>query len=230
MSNPFVYKMGGLASALGGLLGATAHVLRVDPPADPAQLAHYVRLSQPLNLVLFCGGLLVMLGLTGQFLFQCSKARIAGLLAFLFLYVGILLGDMLRCVLEFSVFPLLIATVPYATPALAQATYHSAPFAVLALCGKGFLFTGLPLTVFSILRSRVLPGWSAIPFAIAAVLRVVDFITATAVMVHMPYETALYLSMAILGIAVFRASSQNSPLRRRQRFGSERSVSSVASQ
>jgi hypothetical protein len=44
-----------------------AHALHTGPPADPAQLAQYTTLSQPLHLILFTGGLWVLLGWFGQF-------------------------------------------------------------------------------------------------------------------------------------------------------------------
>ena len=35
MSNPWLYRVAGLAASLGGFLGATAHALHVDPSVDP---------------------------------------------------------------------------------------------------------------------------------------------------------------------------------------------------
>lgn len=47
MSQQRLYRLGGIALILGGVLAATAHVLHLEAPSDPAQLAHYAHLSQP---------------------------------------------------------------------------------------------------------------------------------------------------------------------------------------
>jgi len=62
MSQKRLYRLGSLALILGGTLATTAHALHLEEPPDPAQLAHYAHLSQPIHLLLFAGGLLVLLG------------------------------------------------------------------------------------------------------------------------------------------------------------------------
>jgi hypothetical protein len=108
--------------------------------------------------------------------------------------------------LEFSVFPLLIATVPYATQNLAEATYHSTPFGIIQRMGECLMLSGVPLVAFSIPRSRVLPSWSAVPFAVTTVLMFARFLPTTAAVARSQSTTFLYLSMTILGVAVFRAT------------------------
>jgi len=189
-------------------MGATAHVLHLCPPADPAELSQYVKYSQPLYLMLFAGCLLVLLGWFGEYAFQCRDAGVVGLLAFLFLFLGILFTDLLRCVPEFSVIPVLAATAPYATPGLAEATYHSTPLAAFERAGEFLLLVGAPLAAFSIRRGRELPFWSVVPFAVTTVPLIARFLTPISDRAAWPSASALYLSMTILGIAVFRANGR----------------------
>jgi len=199
------YRLGGLALIVGGLLAATAHVLHIEAPTDPARLAHYAHVSQPIHLLLFAGGVLVLLGWFAQFALQSVRSGVFGLLGFLTLFFGILLADILHCVLEFSIFPLLIASVPYATPALAENVYRSTPFALLQNAGQVLVVIGVPLSAFSIFRSHVLAAWSAVPMAITAVLTIMAFLPWTSGVVGPHYVIGLYLSMATLGVAVLRA-------------------------
>lgn len=206
MSQRGFHRLGGLALIVGGLLASTAHVLHIEAPTDPGQLAHYAHLSQPIHLLLFAGGLLVLLGWFGQFAFQSDRCGVVGLLAFLSLFFGILFADLLHCVLEFSIFPLLIASVPYATPVLAENVYRSTPFALLQNAGQILVMVGVPLSAFSIFRSRALPAWSALPMTITAVVVILAFVPWTSWIVGPRHVIGLYVSMATLGVAILRAA------------------------
>ena len=208
MNQGRLHRLGGFALIVGGLLSASAHVLHIEPPPDPTQLAHYAHISQPIHLLLFVGGLLVLLGWFGQFALQSAVSGLAGLLAFLSVFLGILFADLLHCVLEFSIFPLLIASVPYAMPALVQETYKSTPIAVLQNVGQILVLSGVPLAAFSIRRSLVLPSWCALPFALTTILMVLAFFPGTTALVGPHSVTALYLSMVMLGGVVLRATSK----------------------
>lgn len=194
--------LSGLALILGGLLTAVAHLYHIEPPSDPAQWAQYARLSQPLHLVLFSGGTLVLLGWFGQYGLHSSRTGAAGLLAFFLVFLGILLADLLHCVLEFSVFPVLGSSVPYALPALAAATYTSTPFAFLLQAGQWVITAGTGMQVYSIFRKRVLSLWIAIPFAVTAALFGWTMLAGSPNAVRSVSYVALYISLAILGLAV----------------------------
>jgi hypothetical protein len=206
MSQRGFYRLAGVALIAGGLLAAAAHVLHIEAPSDPAQLAHYAHLSQPIHLLLFAGGILVLLGWFGQFGLQSVRCGMAGLFAFLSLFLGILFADLLHCVLEFSIFPLLIASVPYATPAFAEHVYGSTPFAFLQNGGQILVVVGVPLSAFSIYRSRVLPRWAALPMAMTAVAVIMAFLPGTSRIVGPHYVIGLYLSLATLGVAILRVA------------------------
>lgn len=211
MSHACLYKLAGLSSGIGGLLGAGAHFLEVSAPADPAQLAQYATLNQAIHLILFAGGILVLLGL-GLFAFHLSASG-TGLAAFLLIFVGILFADVPHCVLEFSVFPLLMARVPYATPGLAEGTYHATPLAAIQSAGRFLLLTGVPLAALSLSSRCRLLRWSALPFAVTAVLMAATLIPALRAALDAHAATAFYLSMSILGVALFRISDESASLR-----------------
>ncbi len=205
MSQRGLYRLGGIALIAGGVLAATAHVLHVEVPDDPAQLAHYSRLSEPVHLLLFAGGLLVLLGWFGQFALHSAKSGVTGLVAFLALFFGIIFADLLHCVLEFSIFPRLIGSVPYATPILIENVYRSTPLAFLQTAGQILILVGVPLSASSIFQCRLLPRWSVLPLVITAVVVMIAGLPWTSGIVGAHYAACLYLSMATLGAAVLRA-------------------------
>lgn len=205
MSMRALFRLAGISLILGGLMAGISHLFHLSLPADPAQLAPYVRLSEPIHLLLFAGGTVVLLGWIGQYALHCSASGVIGLISFVCLFLGILLGDLLHCILEFSIFPILTSLAPYALPALAEATYQSMPLAALLRIGQFLTFLGVPATAIYIYRSRLLPMWSAVPFALTAALFVLCLIPQFADTIYPASSSALYVSMALLGVAVIRS-------------------------
>ncbi len=206
MSMRLRFRLAGMALVLGGLTAGFCHLFHFEPPTDLNQLAQYTRFSEPVHLLLFAGGILVLLGWFGQYALQCSASGALGFGAFLTLFVGILFGDLLHCILEFSVFPVLAAVVPYALPGLAETTYRSTPLAVLLTIGRFLTFAGVPATALSVYRSHILPAWSAIPFVVTAAMLSFGLVPRFAVVLGPASSLALYISMALLGVAVIWAA------------------------
>jgi hypothetical protein len=194
--------LAGLALILGGLMATFSHLIATDPPADPALLEQYSRSGVPLHLLLFAGGVLVLLGWFGQYALQSSASGVIGFVTFLLIFIGILFGDLLHCVLEFSIFPILTSSVPYALPSLADTCYRLTPFAVLLRIGGLLILAGVPATVFSLLRSHILPRWSAAPFALTSILLAMATIPRLGLSFGALSLAALYISMTVLGMAV----------------------------
>jgi hypothetical protein len=201
--------LAGLALMLGGLMATLSHLVTTGAPADPALLEQYARSSQPLHLLLFAGGILVLLGWIGQYALQSSVSGVTGLITFLSIFLGILLGDLLHCALEFSILPILASSVPYALPPLVDTCYRLTPFAVLLRIGGFLIIAGVPATVFSLLRSHILPSWSAAPFAATAALLGIALVPRLALSFGPLSLAALYISMAVLGIAVMRSQAKS---------------------
>ena len=129
------FALAGITLLVGGLTAGMCHLFSSDSPRDVAHLAQYAPLSAPVHLLLFAGGMLVLLGWFGHYALQYSSSGTVGFTAFVGLFLGIMCGDLLHCILEFSVFPVLNSEAPYALPGLADRTYQATPIAVLVLLG-----------------------------------------------------------------------------------------------
>jgi hypothetical protein len=68
--------------------------------------------------------------------------------------------------------------------------------------GHFLLFTGVPAVAVAVYRSRIVPAWPAIPFALTAVLQVLALFPRWGESVRASSLTALYISLAMLGVAV----------------------------
>jgi len=202
MSMRIHYCLAGLALILGGLTATISHLIATDAPADPALLQQYTRSGVSLHLLLFTGGILVLLGWFGQYALQSSASGVIGFVTFLSVFIGILLGDLLHCVLEFSILPILASSVPYALPRLEDTCYHLTPFAVLLRIGDLLILIGVPATSLSLLRSHILPRWSAAPFFLTSILLAMAMLPRFGLSFGAISLVALYISMTVLGMAV----------------------------
>jgi hypothetical protein len=209
MSAHALYRLSGILLITGGLAAAIAHELHPAAPSDPAALMHYAHSSQPAHLLLFAGALLTIFGLPGHFLKQASSAGWFGLIAVAFLAAGILLADVLHCVLEFSVFPVLIETVPYTTIKIVETTYSETPLALLQRIGQILVFVGTPLTALASLRARA-RSWAALPLLFASLVQLSVLVPALSHRTGQRFPIVLYLALAALGIALFE-KNQRSP-------------------
>ena len=190
----------GLALSLGGLIACTCHLFNLDSPRDIVHLSQYARLGAPLHLVLFLGGLLVLLGWVGQYAMLYPPSGVMGSIAFACLFLGIMCGDLLHCILEFSIFPILDATAPYALPGLADATYRSTMLAPLLSAGRYLLLVGVCATALGAWRGSIGPKWMAVLFTLSAGLLAIELFPHPGELVEGPAFVALYLSLAALGI------------------------------
>jgi len=201
MSMRLSFRLAGVALLVGGIMAGICHLFNGGGPTDVTRLARYAPLSGPVHLALFAGGMLVLLGWFGHYALQYPGSGAMGLAAFVCLFLGIMWGDLLRCILEFSVFPVLDAIAPYAVPGLADATYRSMPVSMLVGAGHFLLFAGVPAAALAVYRSRIVPRWPAIAFALTAGLQVVEHFPHWGESVRPLSLTALYLSLATLGVA-----------------------------
>lgn len=204
MSIVLLYRLSGLSLALGGLFGSAAHILHPVTPSDPGALLHYAHVSEPAHLLLFLGVILVLLGLPGLLARQSPRAGLTGLAGFLFLFFGLLFADMLHCILEFSILPVLARSVPYATFSIVEATYSATPLALLQNIGQLLVFLGIPLMAYSIYRARVFPLWTAVPLLLSLVLLVSSYLPLLSGLVGPHGVTSLYLAFGILGGVLVR--------------------------
>jgi len=202
MSTRLGFWLAGTALLVGGLMAGVCHMFNFDSSTDITHFACYAPLSGPVHLALFASGMLVLLGWFGHYALQYSGSGMIGLAAFVCLFLGIMCGDLLHCILEFSVFPVLDAIAPYALPGLADATYRSMPVSVLVAAGQFLLFAGVPAAALAVYRSRIVPAWPAILLVLTAVLQGVALVPRWRESVRASSFTSLYFSMAMLGTAV----------------------------
>ena len=95
----------GMALVAGGVVSGTCHLFNFESPTDLAHVAQYPPLGAPVHLTLFAGGLLVLAGWIARFAVRQSGADSIALAALICLFIGVLCGDLLHSILEFSVFP-----------------------------------------------------------------------------------------------------------------------------
>ena len=200
MSMRTIYRLAGVALFLGGLTAGICHLFNFDSPRDIAHLAQYGPVSAIIHLVLFAGGMVVLLGWFGYYALQYSGSGTLGLAAFVSLFLTVMWEDLLHCVLEFSVFPVLNTQAPYALPGLADATYRTTPIAVLLALGSFFLFVGALATAVSLYRRGKVAV--AFPFAVTAFVEALAIFPSLAESVSALAMISLYFSMAWLGGAI----------------------------
>ena len=192
----------GMALAFGGVVSGTCHLFSVESPTDLAHVAQHPTLGAPIHLVLFAGGLLALAGWVGSFAVRQSAAGSLALPALICLFIGVLCGDLLHSILEFSVFSIVNQMAPYALPGLVDATYQSVPVSVLLIAGRVLLLAGAASFTLTAYREPHLPRWPAIPFALSAALEVVAMFPGSSESMRSLALAAMYFSMAALGVAL----------------------------
>jgi hypothetical protein len=195
------FKLAGIALTLGGLMAGICHLFSFESSADVSHLAQYARFVEPVYLLLFASLIVVLLGWIEQYSLQSSDSGVTGFAAFVCLFLGILCGDLLHCVLEFSVFPVLGSMVPYALPGIAEATYRSAALGNLIWAGRCLMLFGSVATAMSNYRSRPFPRWLAASFTLSVALLGLGLFPQLAPAMHPASLTAFYISIAALGIS-----------------------------
>lgn len=209
----------GMALAVGGVVSGTCHLFNFESPTDLAHVAQYPPLGAPLHLALFAGGLLALAGWVGRFAVRQSSSDGIGLAALMCLSIGVLCGDLLHSVLEFSVFPIVDQMAPYALPGLADATYRSMPVSLLVGAGRILLLAGTAAFAWATFREPYVPRWAAIPFALSASLEAMAMLPGSSESLRGYALAAIYFSMAALGLTLLsdQRPSNFAPLRTERR-------------
>ena len=207
MATHLRFRLAGIGLTLGGLTAVTCHLFSFESSSDVSHLAQYACFGQPVHLLLFASLIVVLLGWFEQYSQQSSDSGVTGFTGFVCVFLGILCGDLLHCILEFSVFPVLGSTVPYALPGIADATYHSAALGNLIWAGRCLMSFGSVATAMSICRSRFLPLWAAAPFAVSAALLGLGLFPQLSSSIQPASVPTFYISITVLGVSVRRAAS-----------------------
>jgi hypothetical protein len=205
MSMRLRFWLPGMALLVGGVITGTCHLFNFDSTRDIAHVGQYAPLGAFVHLVLFAGGLLALLGWFGYYVLQHPGVGTISLGAFVFLFLGIVSADLMPSILEFSVFPVIDEVAPYALPGLADATYRSMPVSLLLIAGRILLFAGVSAAAMTLFRSPNVRRWPVIPLALTATLQALAMLPRSPESIRNLALTALYFSMAALGIALLSA-------------------------
>lgn len=192
----------GMALVLGGVVSGTCHMFNLESPTDLAHIAQYPPLGAPLHLTLFAGGLLVLAGWVGRFAVRQSIADSVALAALICLFTGVVCGDLLHSILEFSVFSVVDQSAPYALPGLVDATYRSMPVSFLLITGRILLLAGAAAFALAMYREPRKSRWLAVPFGLSAVIQVVAMLPGSEESMRSFALAAIYFSMAALGMTL----------------------------
>jgi hypothetical protein len=198
------FKLAGTALILGGITAGICHFFSFESSSDVSHLSQYARFAEPVHLLLFMSLIVVLLAWFEQYSLQSASTGILGFASFVCVILGIICGDLIHCILEFSVFPVLGSIVPYALPGIAGMTYHSAPVGSLILAGRCLMIIGCGAAAAAIYLKRLLPLWAAAPFALSAALFVLALRPQFA-MVQPAAMPFFYFTMAVLGVSIVSA-------------------------
>jgi hypothetical protein len=203
MTSTTLFRSAAISLALGGVLGTIAHLMHPACPGSPDDLMVYTHRSQPVHLILFFGVIFVMMGLPGILVRQRSRAGLLGFVSIQLLIFGLLFGEALHSVLEFSILPLLVRSFPYATIALASSIYHSTPLGSLQNAGYTLYLLGCPLLALVTLRSRVFPAWAAFPLCVTTTINFAVFLQPFRDMAYKIFPLGFYASICVLAVALW---------------------------
>jgi hypothetical protein len=203
MTSTTLFRSAAVSLALGGVLAMIAHLMHPACPGSPDDLAAYTHRSQPIHLMLFFGVIFVIMGLPGILIRQRSRAGLLGFVSILLLIFGLLFGEVLHSVLEFSILPLLVRSFPYATISLASSIYHSTPLGFLQNAGYAFYLLSCPLLALVTFRSRVFPAWAAFPLCVTTTINFAVFLAPFRDMAYKVFPLGFYASICVLAAALW---------------------------
>src|SRR4051794_34764665 len=150
-------RLSAVALIVGGTIGTLAQVFHPEEPTDP--------LNVPIHVVLYFGVLLVLFGLPGILTYQGSKVGALGILSGIVAFFGLAMMDLPHAALEMSLVPALTGDASL-RPLLREdgplsIGINNSPFGVVNTLAGPLMLIGFSLLGAAILRSRVLPRWTA---------------------------------------------------------------------
>lgn len=166
MSSSTLYRLSGLALVLGGVIAAMFNIVNsVAFPSNSANIDPKVVTATPwqiVNLIIFTGGVLVLLGLPGAYLRQAKQAGKLGLIGFILMFMSWILVSLFANIVHLLVDPTLATLAP-------NQAQNNDSVVQLVLFGAALVIWTFGLLLFSIatLRARVLPHVAAIMLLVA---------------------------------------------------------------
>lgn len=161
ITNKKLYRLGGMAMLLGGLLGTLGQAIHPSDPEGPAALAQYAQAAQPVHLLLYFAIMLILLGLPAVYVRQSHKAGLLGLAGFVLMFFGLPLMDLLHSVIDFMLLPALVARIPDQIMPIFMFADEDPVSAAMTNLAPPILLLGALFLAISTIRARVLSPWPA---------------------------------------------------------------------
>lgn len=203
ISTPLLYRCGGAAVVVGGLLGALSETLHPADPTGPAGLAAYAQTAQWVHVIMFVGVFVLLLGLPAVYLRQSAQAGRVGLLGFVLLFVGVTLLAIPHSAIDILLLPALAQQVPTQLFAILSGEGGDTIASVFWLLPEPTVVIGAVLWAVTTLRARVLPAWPACLLLVALVFNL--FWNSLALLPDMGWEPGpvlFYLALAGFGLSL----------------------------
>lgn len=196
-----LYRLGGVAVLVGGVLGALSEALHPADPAGPATLVDYARAAQSVHLLMFVGVIVLLLGLPAVYARQSQQTGILGLAGFVLLFWGLLLLALPHSVIDFALLPTLVAQVPDQVMPIFMAQGADPIAAFMAMIAEPTLVIGVFVWAFATLRARVFPRWPACLLLVAIVMNILwNFLSLFPALGWEPGPVLFYLALASFGL------------------------------
>ena len=206
MSISVLFRLSGVSLLLGGLLGGLAVAFHPSNMVDPVNV--------PVHLALYTAVMLIALGLPGLYARQADHAGTLGLAGLVALFMGLVFGDPIHSVLEFTVVPVL------AQSAAGPRLLDGGPPGLMGplMVAIPILLIGLLTTAITSFRAGVLPRWPAVVAVAAVFLVPVGFALSgrgpNAAAIFNVGPALVYLSMAAWGYVLIADSLGSAVVRR----------------
>jgi hypothetical protein len=113
----------------------------------------------------------------------------------------LIFGEMLHCVLEIGMYPVLARQAPHEMIGLINAMYEQTLYGRLEGVGGIMLLVGILVFSVATWRAAVLPAWSALLLASTDLAAILAFTPATRWIVGSRFPVMFYLSMIAIGYA-----------------------------
>jgi hypothetical protein len=188
MPDPLL-RLSGISLAAGGILTTAAWVFHA--VVDPGRGGYTEPWWLPLNLALSWGGILMAMGLPGFHARQAARTGIAGVIGLILLFSGMLLAYVGVQTLEAFSRPQIPVTLGF----------------LVGIAGPTF-FLGIVITSVVTWRARVFPRSIAAALGLTALLALVPRATALPDWLALMITASFTAVMALLGVALIRASSE----------------------
>jgi hypothetical protein len=211
MTERSLYRTCGLAAATGAVAVAAAITLEgfTDPVDRPEH--YHAGLALPVNLGLFVGFVVFLMGMCGVLLAQGTRLGRPGLGGGFALLFGLAIAELPHTVVDFAVAPALFDRLPHAQARTLLEDHIDDLVGPLSGIGLLLLLVGLALLVRATLRAGMLPRWAPLASAWAVPCAIALGVLSGPLPLAPHPPVALYLGLAAYGLGLRAALAPERP-------------------